>query len=337
MQHPEERSHHATAFEIYLRTGRRPVRDAIERKFNPWHDPDDGRFTFKDQGRYFPDGKSSARSPRAGARRTASPQNAGDAFARETDAARAQRENDPQNPRNHAIYVVRNGDSLTRIAATRKGLTIKDLAWLNRIPSDQRLRVGQRLKLPHQRYLDEGREAKNKFLALAYYMRTHGGRLPPNPANPPSLQSQILDSNWRRESRNGYDYQIDVISRTRRASGLLTFAERPRRSRANQANVPDRAEKDDGGHYVAARFNGPTDSFNHFAQSANFNRGGYRVLEDLWAAELRAGKKVFVDIVPHYEGASKRPDAVAVTWYVNGRRQFKNFPNKATDKKNGKR
>lgn len=334
--HPDETSH-PTAFEIYLRTGRRSVRGAVERKFNPWHDPEDGRFTFKDRGRYFPNGAGGARSPRVEAHRAvASPRDAGGGFTQETDAARSQYRNDPQNPRNHAIHIVRKGDNLTRIAATRKGLTVADLAQLNGIPVDRPLGIGQRLKIPHQRYLDDGRGAKNKFLALTYYMRTHG-RMPPNPAKPPSLQSQILDSNWRRESRNGYDYQIDIISRPRRASGLITLAEKAKRSRKSQGSVPDRAEKDDGGHYIAARFNGPTDSFNHFAQNANFNRGGYRVLEDLWAAETRAGKKVFVDIVPHYQGASRRPWELGVTWYVDGRKYFKNFPNKAADKKNGKR
>ena len=34
-------------FEYYLRTGRRIVPAAeLETKFNPWHDPEDGRFTF---------------------------------------------------------------------------------------------------------------------------------------------------------------------------------------------------------------------------------------------------------------------------------------------------
>ena len=335
MQHPDERPRPITAFEIYLRTGRRVIRGAIERKFNPWHDPDDDKFTFANQGNYFPDGTGVRKPQRIGSR--PSLQSVDDAFAVETDAARNRSRNDPGNPRNHAVYVVRRGDNLTRIAALRKGLTVEDLARLNGISPDRPLTIAQRLKVPHQKYLDEGRDAKNKALALDYYMRTHGGRLPPNPANPPSLQSQILDRNWRRESRNGYDYQIDVILRARRASGLVTLAEKPKRSRKNQANVPDRAEKDDGGHYIAARFNGPTDSFNHFAQSANFNRGGYRVLEDLWAAETRAGKKVFVDIVPLYKGTSRRPYALEVTWYVNGTRYFKKFPNEATDRKNGKR
>jgi GH24 family phage-related lysozyme (muramidase) len=46
-----------------LRTGRRVIDDpeSVETKLNPWHDPDDGRFTFAGQGRYFGNG-----APRAG-------------------------------------------------------------------------------------------------------------------------------------------------------------------------------------------------------------------------------------------------------------------------------
>ncbi|MBB5710436.1 hypothetical protein FHT02_001667 [Sphingomonas xinjiangensis] len=38
----------ASAFSTWLRTGELPPRhsDGIEFKFNPWHDPADGRFTF---------------------------------------------------------------------------------------------------------------------------------------------------------------------------------------------------------------------------------------------------------------------------------------------------
>lgn len=47
--------HRQRAFALWLRTGRRvqePVDSQIERKFNPWHDPRDGRFTFAGAGRY---------------------------------------------------------------------------------------------------------------------------------------------------------------------------------------------------------------------------------------------------------------------------------------------
>jgi len=50
-------------FSYFLRTGRaRPPEPTIEQKFNPWHDPDDGRFTFVGQGRYYHGGQSRASS-----------------------------------------------------------------------------------------------------------------------------------------------------------------------------------------------------------------------------------------------------------------------------------
>ena len=40
------------AFAVWLRTGRRPTvgEDGVERKFNPYHDPRNGRFTFAPGG-----------------------------------------------------------------------------------------------------------------------------------------------------------------------------------------------------------------------------------------------------------------------------------------------
>lgn len=44
------------AFSVWLRTGRWPtvtIADDVEIKFNPWHDPADGRFTFSGAGRDY--------------------------------------------------------------------------------------------------------------------------------------------------------------------------------------------------------------------------------------------------------------------------------------------
>jgi hypothetical protein len=96
----------------------------------------------------------------------------------------------------------------------------------------------------------------------------------PPPARTPSEQ-------FRTVVRNGYSYKIDSRERTRRVFGVLTVADASVRSRTSQrqAGGAERRASDDGGHYIAARFNGPSEAFNHFAQDANFNRGGYRVLE----------------------------------------------------------
>ncbi|RYD50531.1 MAG: LysM peptidoglycan-binding domain-containing protein [Sphingomonadales bacterium] len=329
-----------SAFEIYLRTGHR-LQAGVEVKFNPWHDPENGRFTFAGSGRYFPGGQT--RSGPVQSIEGQIPRQPGASgsvgLATQSDPVEPDhRRFDPKSSRNHSIYTVQRGDTLTRIAGQRRGLTASGLAWLNERPLDRPLRIGERIRIPHQRVLEEGRESWNRYLALGYYARTHGGRSPPNPANPPSLESQILDSNWRRESRNGYDFQIDLIGRPRKIYGLLSVTVSPMRSRRSQgqAGGGDRRGSDDGGHYIAARFNGPRESFNHFAQNANFNRGSYRVLEDRWAKDLREGRKVFVDIVPHYAGTSRRPDRVDVTWYIDGEKHKAKFSNEATGRADGR-
>jgi hypothetical protein len=101
------------------------------------------------------------------------------------------------------------------------------------------------------------------------------------------------------------------------------------RSRAEQARAGGEQRKptDDGGHFIAARFNGPRDWFNHFAQDANFNRGVYRQIEKEWADDIKAGKRVFVDIIPHYDGSSIRPDRLTIRWKVGDQGFERNLPN----------
>ena len=115
-------------------------------------------------------------------------------------------------------------------------------------------------------------------------------------------------------------------------TGTLTLNPGQARSRSAQAAAggTDRLTTDDGGHYVAARFDGPTDSFNHFAQNANFNRGGYRVLESQWAKDVKRGDPVWVRIVPGYVGSSQRPSTIDVTFSVNGHANFREFTNSSS-------
>lgn len=306
----------------------------MEVKFNPWHDAENGRFTFAGQGRYYPSGSSSGSNPGADSRR-----NSGRRARQDEDGVPDRSHLRPDHPSNYSTYVIERGDSLSAIARQRRGLTARDLAWLNKHPIDQPLKIGQRIKVPNQAYLDARRTARANYFALAYYRDTHGGKFPPNPAHPPSLQSQILDSNWRKETKNGYDFHIDIIARSRHVLGQLSMGPMAARSRPNQAEAgkPDRRANDDGGHFIAARFNGPSDSFNHFAQNASFNRGSYRAMEDRWAKALQAGRKVFIDIEPHYEGTSRRPDSVRVRWVIDGKEEAKNFPNEPKGQRHGER
>jgi hypothetical protein len=119
---------------------------------------------------------------------------------------------------------------------------------------------------------------------------------------------------------------------------VLTFNAAQPRSRASQAGAggSDRLSDDDGGHYIARRFNGPTEAFNHFAQNASFNRGGYRALEDQWAKAKREGKKVLVNITPEYIGRSKRPSWIDVRFMVDNEIRSVRFPNASKGKTHGK-
>jgi hypothetical protein len=236
--------------------------EAIEHKFNPWHDPENGRFTFAGTGRYH-------------GRQGGGFRGGGGGFGGGGAAG----------------------------------------GWERREPT-RRQAPRQKLPAPDVR-LDRPVEK------------------PPPPVQPVNAPSAPL----RTEVRNGYTYAIDSRDRTVRVSGALTVAAQPTRSRTAQARAggSERRSSDDGGHYIAARFNGPTEAFNHFAQDANFNRGGYRALEDQWAKAKRAGKKVTVRIVPYYTRSSVRPSTIDVWFTIDGYEQSIKFPNEAAEKPRVKR
>ena len=240
-------------FEIYLRTGRRVASEPeLETKFNPWHDPDDGRFTYAGQGRYSP-GRTRPQGRSGGSRF----QGRGGSFGG-SGASGSWEPNKPPESSTRGVQPTRDPKSTTVI---------------NRTASGSR---EQRAIIP----------------------------------------------------KNGYNFSIDAHVRPRQISGELRLRLEPRSRRAQaDAGKPDRRATDDGGHFIAARFNGPREWFNHFAQDANFNRGAYRALEDKWARAVRSGKRVFVDIVPHYHGTSMRPYKLVVRWNIGGDDFFREFPN----------
>lgn len=137
---------------------------------------------------------------------------------------------------------------------------------------------------------------------------------------------------------NGYDYAIDDRGRTRTVSGDLTLNPDQGRSRRAQAEAggSDRLPTDDGGHYIAARFDGPTEAFNYFAQDSNLNRGRYRALEDQWARAKRAGEDVTVRIVPEFDGSSQRPAALDIWFTIDGDRKSVRFSNSSRRTRRGK-
>ena len=143
---------------------------------------------------------------------------------------------------------------------------------------------------------------------------------------------ELASAATRTVSRNGYDYTLDAQGRVTDVQGTLVLnrnnARDPRAQR--EAGGADRLAADQGGHYIARIFDGPVDSFNHFAQNGNFNMGAYRSLERQWDRLLQDGHAVRVQITPRYDGDSLRPDRLTVKYSIDGVPQdpvtFRNRP-----------
>lgn len=253
------------AFSLWLRTGRLPrwaQPAAPEVKYNPWHDPDDGRFTFAGTGRYFGRGST-------GGDRTRTP-----------SARMAEKPKEPNEP--FGGYGG-GGQGFNGGGAGGSWETHADVVRRRR----RELRAG---------------------------IRTGKG--------------------WRDIEENGHTWTVDETGTARVIIGTIELGATPPRSRTLQrrAGGGDRRASDDGGHYVAPRFNAPTRSFNLLPQDMNLNRGRWRALEDEWARDRRARRQVDYMIVPVLKGSSRRPSHINVWWWVDGEERSLRFPNEPLEK-----
>lgn len=281
------------AFEEYLRSGRVRPRLPIEIKYNPWHDRESGKFTFEGSGGYFGHGQGVRADMARRPPATRAPlRGGGGSFG--GGGATATGDWDPKK----TLAKPRSKPALHGGSGGGGGATGH---WGAPIPKPSRPVV-----------------------------------VSPNSAavvHPKPQPKAVLPTGWKRVRSSGFDYDIDEIGRTRRAEGTLNLAPAKRsRSAQNNAGKPDRQPKDDGGHYIAARFNGPAAAFNHFAQNATFNRGRYRALEDSWAKAIKRDQKVNVRIRPLYSGNSQRPDIIRVRYSIDGNWQTKVFRNRQKDR-----
>ena len=268
---------HRGAFRAWMRTGvwpNTPPAGLFSRKYNHWHDAEDGRFAFTGSGRH--DGTPS--------RRTSQLRRGGGSFG----ATRA------------GTYVAQ---------PIRAGSIV---GWGGGGSSGGGGPNWENTPGPMLRALMRAAQAEGE-------LATPPSTTPLSPASP----SKFI-------RRNGYEFRLDPAGRTRQVSGNLSLIIPHPRSRTLQARagLPDRRSTDDGGHYIAPRFNGPSEVFNHFAQDSNFNRGRYRAIEDEWAKAKRTGMKVTVKIVPYYDGSSRRPSEIDIYWNAAGWAKSVKIPNR---------
>jgi hypothetical protein len=265
-----------SAFSIWLRTGRWPCAtgdaEQIERKYNHWHDPADGRFTFSGMGRH--DGSWSAGDFSGGGGGRFGGGGAGGAWQKPAPHAPVLKRPSPKTPPRRPATPKR--------AAIPSGIIKPDAVRPKKVPPAARVAASP---------------------GKARAADPHGASTP-----------------YRRIVRNGYEFHLDRNEQVRLVRGELYLSPTRLRSRNAQrrAGGTDRQPRDDGGHYIAPRFGGPTDAFNHFAHDSNINRGAYRVIEDQWAKALRQGKHVFVIIRPQYNSNTSRPSGIEVWYSIDG-------------------
>ena len=379
------------AFSIWLRTGRVPsVRnaDGIEFKFNPWHDPENGRFTFAGTGRYYARGGGPAEARSQGSWKVeyvSDPARPPITSMEEADAWRAaelaKHGHKPEYRKaieaRYQFYKRQAEDALKRVQDADRASSAPAVLGGTRTPSvtptprvmppPSLPRSTSASKTPSAGRRQNARSVTPSDLGLpsdigggggdfggggasgswespaASARRTMGADSLPDALHPGTPRSraeysrQSIPEHWRKVERNGYLYEIDDENRTRRVSGLITLNTDQGRSKTAQlsAGGSDRRTTDQGGHYIARRFNGPTEAFNHFAQNGSFNRSDYAKLENQWERAKRQRKQVRVKIVPVFKGGSQRPSALNVWFWIDGHRESQQLPNESKGERDG--
>ncbi|MBR4329993.1 MAG: DNA/RNA non-specific endonuclease [Candidatus Riflebacteria bacterium] len=130
---------------------------------------------------------------------------------------------------------------------------------------------------------------------------------------------------------NGYHYHTDESGRITCVEGTLHIKNRegrlPIKDSIETIGKGDQKETDDRGHLIGDQFDGSNGMENMIPQDANINRGDYNKLEQELAKEVKDGKKVEVKIEPQYEGESRRPSNIVVSYTINGETSVRIFPN----------
>ncbi len=130
---------------------------------------------------------------------------------------------------------------------------------------------------------------------------------------------------------NGYTYKTDELSRIVSAEGKLHLKDdRPKltiRDSMEAVGKGDQKDSDDRGHLIGDQFDGSNGLENLVPQDSNINRVDFKNFENELAKEVRDGNDVRVKVEPIYDGDSRRPSAILVTYSINGSENIRIFPN----------
>jgi DNA/RNA non-specific endonuclease len=141
-----------------------------------------------------------------------------------------------------------------------------------------------------------------------------------------------------------YQFGTDDLGRVVQATGTLE-SEPGQRQWADADRVREMIAsdfRDQAGHLIAARFNGPGDNWNMVPQDQNLNVSEWKIMENEWARALEEGKSVHVDIALNYDGNDLRPWAFNIEYEISSpggevqtvQRDILNAPRAAHDEVN---
>lgn len=127
--------------------------------------------------------------------------------------------------------------------------------------------------------------------------------------------------------KNGYTYYMDEFGRPLEVTGKLKLKEGIQTKQQTDIGNMGRL-RDDGGHLIGRRFDGPPDAFNIRPQYLGLNRGQWEAMENSWAKSLQEGKDVSARIELQYIAKSLRPSRYYVDYEVDGKHFHKRFTNR---------
>ena len=143
------------------------------------------------------------------------------------------------------------------------------------------------------------------------------------------VENNLLQDN--KYELNGYKYETDDNARIVSAEGVLHMKNRegrlPIRDSIEDIGKGDQLENDDRGHLIGDQFDGSNGMENMIPQDAGINRNDFKNFENELASMVKAGDEVEVEIEPIYDGQSRRPTDVVVTYSINGVEDVRIFPN----------
>lgn len=120
---------------------------------------------------------------------------------------------------------------------------------------------------------------------------------------------------------NGYTYKTDELKRIVSAEGKLRLKDDRDKLRIKDSmeavGKGDQKDSDDRGHLIGDQFDGSNGLENLVPQDSNVNRGDFKNFENELAKEVRSGNDVSVKVEPIYEGDSRRPSVIVVTYTIN--------------------